>query len=538
MLLRRGAIVPEVVILAVISLYLLGCGNGGTAPREENENARSPEIAALLRAADQFETLTRSVNDHVAREQLVSWLIEQPGVISAGTASDSNTVWMRFDSGITAALRTSSDANSKGSSGYGVEETVPAGRDGNAPLRSPESTDLSIDPFVNVMLAAPAHSDFGAAEEVPAIADYYFYFNQSWQPPILLNEQFTPEQLVIHLMQEDPMFYHLLISSHGGLVYLDAEGEEVACIDTGVKGLDKTFQSKYKADLEAERLVLSTAVGNDSSGIAFTPKFVRYYGERSGGDGPAGRFVYLSACSGAHSSMADAFLDIGAACVAGFDGTLNAGFARDVGMEFFEDLLHGMTPQESYDGLSKKEDPDNKGTHFRIYGDTDRPVFYRGWVTIEGYGSSVTSTMVHCPAGDYIDDPGRLLEIAIGLVSDAPDGELIGEVTLTVPFPVTEGATYVNGSGSPTDLRFQAEDGGVFAADDEYGNGSITIEKFDDTEGGLVKGHFSGSIVEPAMEMEDEDDVRQISGVFWAVRVYDESGATNRSDEQSGRCRR
>lgn len=284
-------VIAAIVVLAV-QYFLTGTNfaldiwEEFTAP--ELSNAEIAEFEETLDQIDQnaatyasggFQT-EEDVKNAIAAQKSYAKELEAQGVISSYYTADDNSVYFKFENGLSYLY-----------------------------IAAPEGTDaLSTDSESTVCsVETTGRTDSLAA--ISTITSAFSATSSKWSASTAK----TPSNTTLAGLKELGGKQQLLIwAGHGG--YNRKTG---SVLDTGI---DSDLSDKSQLiEIKNDRATIVNVAGDPESHLAITPAFVKRYVR-----GMSGSVVYLCACStGEDSQLADAFLDNGATAVFGNTGSIS-----------------------------------------------------------------------------------------------------------------------------------------------------------------------------------------------------------------------
>lgn len=284
-------VIAAIVVLAV-QYFLTGTNfaldiwEEFTAP--ELSNAEIAEFEETLDQIDQnaatyasggFQT-EEDVKSAIAAQKSYAKELEAQGVISSYYTADDNSVYFKFENGLSYLY-----------------------------IAAPEGTDaLSTDSESTVCsVETTGRTDSLAA--ISTITSAFSATSSKWSASTAK----TPSNITLAGLKELGGKQQLLIwAGHGG--YNRKTG---SVLDTGI---DSDLSDKSQLiEIKNDRATIVNVAGDPESHLAITPAFVKRYVRDMGGS-----VVYLCACStGEDSQLADAFLDNGATAVFGNTGSIS-----------------------------------------------------------------------------------------------------------------------------------------------------------------------------------------------------------------------
>lgn len=313
-------VIAAIVVLAV-QYFLTGTNfaldiwEEFTAP--ELSNAEIAEFEETIDQIDQnaatyasggFQT-EEDVKSAIAAQKSYAKEPEAQGVISSYYTADDNSVYFKFENGLSYLY-----------------------------IAAPEGTDaLSTDSESTVCsVETTGRTDSLAA--ISTITSAFSATSSKWSASTAK----TPSNITLAGLKELGGKQQLLIwAGHGG--YNRKTG---SVLDTGI---DSDLSDKSQLiEIKNDRATIVNVAGDPDSHLAITPGFVKRYVRGMGGS-----VVYLCACStGEDSQLADAFLDNGATTVFGNTGSISHVY----NLAMLEGVLTAfLTPDENgnYPTLSK-----------------------------------------------------------------------------------------------------------------------------------------------------------------------------------------
>ena len=284
-------VIAAIVVLAV-QYFLTGTNfaldiwEEFTAP--ELSNAEIAEFEEAIDQIDQnaatyasggFQT-EEDVKSAIAAQKSYAKELEAQGVISSYYTADDNSVYFKFENGLSYLY-----------------------------IAAPEGTDaLSTDSESTVCsVETTGRTDSLAA--ISTITSAFSATSSKWSASTAK----TPSNTTLAGLKELGGKQQLLIwAGHGG--YNRKTG---SVLDTGI---DSDLSDKSQLiEIKNDRATIVNVAGDPESHLAITPAFVKRYVR-----GMSGSVVYLCACStGEDSQLADAFLDNGATAVFGNTGSIS-----------------------------------------------------------------------------------------------------------------------------------------------------------------------------------------------------------------------
>lgn len=283
--------IAAIVVLAVQyfltgTSFALDIWEEFTAP--ELSNAEIAEFEETIDQIDQnaatyasggFQT-EEDVKSAIAAQKSYAKELEAQGVISSYYTADDNSVYFKFENGLSYLY-----------------------------IAAPEGTDaLSTDSESTVCsVETTGRTDSLAA--ISTITSAFSATSSKWSASTAK----TPSNTTLAGLKELGGKQQLLIwAGHGG--YNRKTG---SVLDTGI---DSDLSDKSQLiEIKNDRATIVNVAGDPESHLAITPAFVKRYVR-----GMSGSVVYLCACStGEDSQLADAFLDNGATAVFGNTGSIS-----------------------------------------------------------------------------------------------------------------------------------------------------------------------------------------------------------------------
>lgn len=283
--------IAAIVVLAVQyfltgTSFTLDIWEEFTAP--ELSNAEIAEFEETIDQIDQnaatyasggFQT-EEDVKSAIAAQKSYAKELEAQGVISSYYTADDNSVYFKFENGLSYLY-----------------------------IAAPEGTDaLSTDSESTVCsVETTGRTDSLAA--ISTITSAFSATSSKWSASTAK----TPSNTTLAGLKELGGKQQLLIwAGHGG--YNRKTG---SVLDTGI---DSDLSDKSQLiEIKNDRATIVNVAGDPESHLAITPAFVKRYVR-----GMSGSVVYLCACStGEDSQLADAFLDNGATAVFGNTGSIS-----------------------------------------------------------------------------------------------------------------------------------------------------------------------------------------------------------------------
>lgn len=448
----------------------------------EEEFEPGAELDLLDEAMTHYETLLDTGTAQEARADMVDWFVNQRGVEDAGTASSGTTIWVHFETGVSAAMLTESYIDDD------LEmQTRAAGTPADARTR---------------------HAKLGAQT-------YYmapFRFQQpNWGETISLQNHYrdphTNMQLGVELVDSEvtvdavrgflqlqmlgaPIPSQLIWSGHGGVTRIRGLPGENMIVATGERVTAARYQQEYAA-LKAGRLVLSLIQSIKKKHFCFSPAFIRHWSVEAPDDQWhwLNRYVYLATCYSGHPSMSSAFIDAGAVYYAGYDGPIYKSFHTQTGITFFDYLIQGETVLDAHTYTTPKTDPRAGGTFVVEQVGTDVRLFYRGFFWLDGVPMA-TSTHTWLTLGDDGRMGGPCFDVLddyCGAVTVQLDDAATGQQ------PIEEGSDatilYIDTQG-----RDWRASGSSIEEHNAPCGGHIEVLEFEATSGTPVRGEIEATL--------------------------------------------
>lgn len=502
--LRGGTRRITLGLLAVCCILALFSGCPPSPPEEPT--AAGEEFAAELAVVDaagaHYDTLLAGGTAAQARQGVVDWLLAQPGVVAAGISSSGITVWMHFENDLTAALLTETFVDEE-----------PAAR--SIPEPAPgETARFCGKGLMPATFLAPFRFQQPNWGETIDLQEYYREpLTGQLSAMVLLNEDVSVQQIrnAIALTGAGCNAQHLIMSTHGGLLKLKGDPDEVCILCTGQPANTERCQVD-RTDLKAGRLVVARVSSVGKKYFAFSPRFVERY---SGQPDPEDRhwlprYVYIGACYSAHTSMTDAFLGAGAVTYAGYDGPIYKSFHTQTGTQYFDLLAQCETTLDAYTDTTPKTDP-RAGGMFLVEEDAaDVRLFYRCHFTLAG---TAMATVSHMWLSSF--------EGMMGLPCSDYEDNFTGSLTVQLDPPATGVQPIQEGSGTLVmfidTLGRKWEASGRMLGDGAPCNGNVEVLEYGET-GRAVRGTIDATLAY-RLTYTDPWQQKTFLGAFVAVNV-------------------
>lgn len=283
--------IAAIVVLAVQyfltgTSFALDIWEEFTAP--ELSNAEIAEFEETIDQIDQnaatyasggFQT-EEDVKSAIAAQKPYAKELEAQGVISSYYTADDNSVYFKFENGLSYLY-----------------------------IAAPEGTDALSTDFEATVYSVETTGRADSLAAISTVTSAFSATSSKWSASTAK----TPSNITLAGLKELGGKQQLLIwAGHGG--YNRKTG---SVLDTGI---DSDLSDKAQLiEIKNDRATIVNVAGDPDSHLAITPGFVKRYVRDMGGS-----VVYLCACStGEDSQLADAFLDNGATAVFGNTGSIS-----------------------------------------------------------------------------------------------------------------------------------------------------------------------------------------------------------------------
>ncbi len=502
----------------VFAFFLLPClqcssevspeGDGGPGSVDESDFEEAGEIA--LQAEAQYTLFKQSAASLAeAREQTVSWLLEQEAVTEAGVEEDEKTIWFFHASGLTSGVLTENSFNNTTTQQFDFSgrESI-QGLSANAADR-PKATGMM------AWLLSPFYTENATHDQIYALSDFYEVPGFGPMFPPLIDEEANIAAFQAAIMGFLPPAVHFTVISHGGRTRLKKGAKKVSHILSGEYKTPTTW-SLYAADFKADRLVTKAYKGK--LWLTMTPAFFEHYSAEPSADSAhwMARYVFLLVCySYRDNGLHDAFMNNGARAFSGFTRGVDVEWGNNISVEYFEKLAEreGRTMAEARGAISGTVDPDNPRCTFEQSAKTvDTRYFFRASVVVDG---NVYLTPSYAWLAVFDDEIPKEYYFR-STVFHETTGEMGGD--LIVIFDSTAGGN-VTIEDTVTEIRFETTDA-TWGIDHTYWeefslHGVVIVPTFNDINGGQVLGSFDGTLTD---SLTNPTGTKQIGGNFELIR--------------------
>lgn len=515
-----------IIFLAVIlSVILTGCSSDGGGSQGDGDDPAGdlPEIVNIIDGgSDKYQELIDNGGDTASsRTKLVSWLLSTNIITDAGISDDGYSVYFKDTSGINAVILTGDKAPpSSKSLAYKIPKiskhipSVSSKTRGMQPMNGlPSSTGM------HAYLFAPFYT---SADEADYIRDNYYGSITIPGIPGLTPDTILPGATCTVYKDEDATataFAAALmggvgpaalieVNSMGGLTKIN--GVTVAYFLTGqVVDIENYIDNQLYLTLGYLIIV--------NNYFAIVPAFVENLSMETKTDPDESswmnRYVHINSDYSYHSSLVDAFVDNGAVSYSGHTGLVTHG---DTEAKAFFDSLAVCDYVSLAHTYAFNPGSELSGTNVNSY------FFYRSFFTFNGTPMA-TPSIQWLPVWDVnstnISDGVRF---SSNYSSRSKSSIIVGDIS--VVFDSASPGTYsISQPFSKIEISVLDENGTSWSADsDDYDDpnlsvaGIVSVSNFEDFNGGVVKGTFSGTLTD---HDPDSPNYKHVSGRFNLIRA-------------------
>lgn len=323
----------------------------------------------------------------VAQDAALASLQANPSVVSSGKSPIGNGVWAAFGSGVLAAV----DGSAPGTRGGGAPgyTTVPSAALGGVPIQSR-----------SVAVLSPFAQELQGVDETPEIASSL----RSKSCPKFAVDERTDVHADLAAFRTLHQKGIAAIATHGDALFgglsADAKaryrwdhsgnqevlwtGEPVECAKL-MQAVQACDNANNKCGGNAE-CIFTNAQGTSASGYCLDNTQVdakmgrvaingrgkwgvlpSFFSHHANNKPFPDSLVYLGACSSLwNGTLARELYGAGAKAIAGFSGVVTSTFAKERGLDFFNNMLELELPAGA--AAVSKQDPDHEGSFFRLFG--------------------------------------------------------------------------------------------------------------------------------------------------------------------------
>src|ERR1017187_2286275 len=288
-------------------------------------------VIVTQQATQLFNTTKAQSGDIVARNAVLNFLQQEPGVSSAGLSSDNSTIWIKYSSGI-----------------RGVFTTYPPGfhRAAKARTRVTPSRLCNVAPQLAINAATPPSAfifdpfpgEFPEGSDVNGLLSSSCTGNPVYRP--------SSQASVAELTTMSN--YSLIVLITHGVVTIGPQGQEEPELLTG-EPYNQATVALHQALFSMGWLQYGGDPNTGLNYITVLPEFVSYYALQNRPQGFPQSIVYTDGCEtvgtdshGFNFALMDAFLHNGAATFLGYKNSPTVAFAQQV-----TDALFGFLTQSS-----------------------------------------------------------------------------------------------------------------------------------------------------------------------------------------------
>ena len=304
-----------------------------TVVEPDTEESFNAMLDTQQEGYEQFVNLSQIYGAERARQMTVDWLRTRDGVGDAGISVDGKTIWIDYESGTEGSILTG-PIDTQGEGGLG--STVASS---HTQVTSPLS-DSSVFPESNeAIVLSPFLWQFHSDDE---------WVGKKLSQTGCIKYTFKKDsEVTVDLIKTIDQYGVVFIDTHGGV---RGWFSPQVILLTGEK---VTSWWSHRWDRLMKRLVTAT-VGGETY-FAIKPSFIRKYAE---GSYPKS-LIYVGACDSLeNATMANAFLEKGAATYFGFEKTIYTSFDKDMWTQLFTKLVDNkMTTKQAFDSIANKIDP-------------------------------------------------------------------------------------------------------------------------------------------------------------------------------------
>jgi hypothetical protein len=319
--------------------------------------------------------LAEGMTDGEAKDSVVAWMEERDFVVEAYVSPDGATVWTLYADGLEAgaylpvdgggAVLGGASATRKRagkpplpirgkSNGRPAPLSIPTGSPFTRGMDNPDEVHSNM-----VSILSPLHSwieELGETDPSAAVAALFDDKICPWAFDVTaLNDSTADVNAFADLFRHGA----INIITHGTIV---AGGE--ICLMTG-EPVTLEGAEAYFWDLYSSTPTMAILSFEGVANFAVKSSFIAKYNPIM-----PNSIIFIAACqSMLNSSMRQATIGMGAGYLAGFDGRVGVGYADEVMLEFWENVLVDGDPAGlAHDNVSALSDPENGDTDFVHFG--------------------------------------------------------------------------------------------------------------------------------------------------------------------------
>ena len=371
---NRATRTAILIVLGMAAGVLLTCHSGPTDWTAFNENTVEQDLAAIDSAGGIYKAQFAAGNIDAAAQQARAFLLTQPGVDSVAIAPDS-TVWAVFANGLLAGL------------GNDMEGADTTGGEPAPPPRVRVQTDSGgeLDDVAHYLL--PFDVELPDTKQAAVAIKDILNTSLNWdQSDMYLGTQVTADVLRTQIASGNSV---LIWAGHGVLALDGVPALELPTeYDMKVAARAAVSQMGWFATGPGKPQ-LAAIFRRDKTrkwAICILPAFITTYGNfdqyENWPDYNFGKtIVCLSCCFSAYAGpdgsrpLVQAFRDVGADLVCGYDWAVEDGFARDKDEALFREMSDTCLPRQAVALMGDTICPTGYGKPkqhaiFRMVGDT------------------------------------------------------------------------------------------------------------------------------------------------------------------------